>query len=38
MDLILETPWLILREFVLDDWRAVHDYASDPEVTASGWP
>ncbi|HHV93512.1 MAG TPA: GNAT family N-acetyltransferase [Firmicutes bacterium] len=33
MDLILETPRLILREFVLDDWRAVHEYASDPEVT-----
>ena len=38
MDLILETPRLILREFVLDDWRAVHDYASDPEVTRfMGW-
>ncbi len=28
----LETPRLVLREFAGDDWRAVHEYASDPEV------
>ena len=28
----LETTSLILREFKADDWRAVHDYAVDPEV------
>jgi ribosomal-protein-alanine N-acetyltransferase len=33
MELLLETPQLILREFALDDWQAVHAYASDPEVT-----
>ena len=33
MGLLLYTPRLILREFALDDWRAVHAYASDPEVT-----
>jgi ribosomal-protein-alanine N-acetyltransferase len=33
MGLLLHTPRLILREFALDDWRAVHAYASDPEVT-----
>ena len=33
MGLLLHTPRLTLREFTLDDWRAVHAYASDPEVT-----
>jgi len=28
----LQTPRLMLREFVLEDWPAVHVYASDPEV------
>ncbi|MBI4534134.1 MAG: GNAT family N-acetyltransferase [Candidatus Melainabacteria bacterium] len=28
----LETKRLLLREFVFDDWIAVHSYASDPEV------
>lgn len=28
----LETERLILREFVKGDWKAVHEYASDPEV------
>lgn len=30
---MLYTSRLILREFTLGDWRAVHAYASDPEVT-----
>lgn len=30
---VLHTPRLILRDFCADDWRAVHTYASDPEVT-----
>jgi len=29
----LETDRLVLREFVADDEAAVHEYASDPEVT-----
>lgn len=33
VDLLLETPRLILRAFAPEDWRAVHEYASDPEVT-----
>lgn len=28
----LETERLILREFQKSDWKAVHEYASDPEV------
>jgi ribosomal-protein-alanine N-acetyltransferase len=28
----LETERLLLREFVKSDWKAVHEYASDPEV------
>jgi ribosomal-protein-alanine N-acetyltransferase len=28
----IETPRLILREFRLEDFDAVHEYASDPEV------
>ncbi|MBX9690401.1 MAG: GNAT family N-acetyltransferase, partial [Candidatus Obscuribacterales bacterium] len=28
----LETPRLKLRDFVKSDWKAVHEYASDPEV------
>jgi RimJ/RimL family protein N-acetyltransferase len=28
----LQTPRLLLRDFVKDDWRAVHSYAADPEV------
>ena len=28
----LETERLLLRPFVEDDWRAVHEYAADPEV------
>ena len=31
-DQVLTTERLILRTFVEDDWRAVHEYASDPEV------
>jgi RimJ/RimL family protein N-acetyltransferase len=27
-----ETERLLLREFVKSDWKAVHEYASDPEV------
>jgi ribosomal-protein-alanine N-acetyltransferase len=30
----IETERLILRRFVPADWRAVHDYMSDPQVTA----
>ena len=30
---LLHTPRLVLRDFRADDWRAVHAYASDPEVT-----
>src|SRR5215468_416143 len=29
----LTTPRLILRDFVGDDWFAVHAYAADPEVS-----
>ena len=28
----IETPRLVLRPFLPDDWRAVHAYASDPAV------
>ena len=28
----IETARLLLREFEEDDWRAVHEYGSDPEV------
>jgi RimJ/RimL family protein N-acetyltransferase len=28
----LKTERLVLREFKEDDWQAVHEYASDPEV------
>ncbi len=28
----IETPRLVVREFVLDDWKAVHRYASDLDV------
>jgi RimJ/RimL family protein N-acetyltransferase len=28
----LQTDRLTLRDFVVDDWRAVHVYAADPEV------
>ncbi len=28
----LETERLLLREFVKSDWKAVHEYARDPEV------
>lgn len=28
----LQTERLFLREFVKSDWKAVHEYASDPEV------
>lgn len=28
----LRTERLLLREFVEEDWRAVHEYGSDPEV------
>src|SRR5690242_10203062 len=30
----LETERLVLRRFRASDWRAVHRYMSDPEVTA----
>jgi len=29
-----ETPRLVLRAIVFDDWRAIHRYMSDPLVTA----
>lgn len=29
---LIETPRLILRDFVPGDWKAVHEYASDPQV------
>ncbi len=29
----LTTKRLLLRDLTTDDWRAVHEYASDPEVT-----
>lgn len=32
MSLMLTTERLLLRDFVLDDWPAVHAYASQPEV------
>src|SRR5438093_6589263 len=32
VNLPLQTPRLLLRDFVEDDWRAVHSYAADPEV------
>ncbi len=28
------TPRLVLRDFVQADWKAVHEYAQDPQVTA----
>lgn len=28
----IETGRLLLRDFVQEDWRAVHEYGSDPEV------
>ncbi|MBM3308022.1 MAG: GNAT family N-acetyltransferase [Candidatus Eisenbacteria bacterium] len=31
-DVTLTTDRLVLREFREDDWSAVHEYASDPEV------
>ena len=31
-EIILTTERLLLRDFVEDDWRAVHEYAVDPEV------
>ncbi len=31
-DLTLTTKHLLLRGFAKDDWQAVHEYASDPEV------
>ena len=30
IDVILTTQRLVLREFTIDDWRAVHTYQSDP--------
>jgi RimJ/RimL family protein N-acetyltransferase len=30
--LVLETERLLLRDFVEDDWRAVHEYDAHPEV------
>lgn len=32
LSLPLESERLLLRDFVEDDWRAVHGYSSDPEV------
>ena len=32
ISLPLQTERLLLREFVAEDWRAVHEYATDPEV------
>jgi ribosomal-protein-alanine N-acetyltransferase len=32
VNLPLQTPRLLLRDFVEDDWRTVHSYAADPEV------
>ena len=32
MTFSIETPRLLLRDFVPADWTAVHTYASDPEV------
>ena len=29
---IIQTKRLVLRDFNEDDWEAVHEYASDPEV------
>lgn len=31
--LVLESPRLILRQFVNDDWRAMHELYGDPECT-----
>lgn len=28
----IETPRLILRDFAMDDWKPVQEYASDPQV------
>lgn len=33
MELPLQTPRLLLRDFVEDDWGAVHTYAHRPEVS-----
>jgi RimJ/RimL family protein N-acetyltransferase len=33
LDLPLRTARLLLRDFAADDFTAVHDYASDPDVT-----
>jgi RimJ/RimL family protein N-acetyltransferase len=30
--MVLESPRLILREFVVDDWHSVHQYARDVDV------
>ena len=32
MAMPMETERLLLRDFVVEDWRAVHEYGSDPEV------
>lgn len=32
INLQLETPRLLLRDFIKSDWQRVHSYASDPEV------
>ena len=32
MAIPIETGRLLLRDFVEEDWRAVHEYGSDPEV------
>src|SRR5437867_3624427 len=34
----LTTPRLLLREYEETDWRAVHEYASDPEVVRFWFP
>jgi len=33
LHLPLYTPRLLLRDFILADFQAIHAYASDPEVT-----
>jgi hypothetical protein len=33
LHLLLYTPRLLLRDFILADFQAIHAYASDPEVT-----
>ena len=32
MAMPMETERLLLRDFFEEDWRAVHEYGSDPEV------